>query len=405
MRVVVIGAGISGTLVGRELAQAGHDVTVLEARHVGAGSSSRTAAGIRQQFSTPGTVQGMRYSVAFYKAFAQQTADGVSPIVQNGYLFLHGDDAALDGARARAAMQQEAGLTEVEVLSRTAIADRFPWLAADTLAGATHCPSDGFLLPQIIYQEAARHLTEAGGRLLQNAPVTEARFNGRHLTQLLTPKGTFDCDLVIDCSNAWTPRLGRILQGTELPVFARKRYLWFVKRDAGFDAATLAHMPLTITPSGTYFRPENADTLMFGHKHDAEAENTFDYADQDFIEPAFSHNGGIDARPFELWAGLAEMFPAVGEFDGLVATTSGYYAETPDHNPFLGYDPAVGNLIRLVGFSGHGAMMGPFTARVAHALVDAGHNLSTVELEDGVVVSLDAFAFDRSFEAREQMVI
>ncbi|MEM6926684.1 MAG: FAD-binding oxidoreductase [Myxococcota bacterium] len=404
MRVVVIGAGITGTLVGRELQLAGHDVTVLEARHVGAGSSSRTAAGIRQQFSTPGTVQGMRYSVAFYKAFAAHTTDGVSPIVQNGYLFLHASHADHASARDRVAMQQAAGLTEVELLSVDAVAERFPWLDREVLAGATYCPSDGFLLPQVIYQEAHRHLIDAGGQLLQNAPVTAARFGAVGIEQVTTPKGPLEADLFVDCSNAWTPRLAAVLQAAELPVFARKRYLWFLKRNDGFPGETLARMPLTITPSGTYFRPENPDTLLFGHKHDADADNDFDYADQDEIEPGFSHKSGIDARPFELWAGLAEVAPDVGEFDGLVATTSGYYAETPDHNPFLGYDPIQGNLIRLVGFSGHGAMMGPFTARVAHALVESGHDLSEVALDEATV-PLAAFALDRTFDTREQMVI
>jgi len=92
-RVVVIGGGITGTLTARELCLAGCRVTVLEAAHLGAGSSSRTGGGIRQQFSTPGTVRGMRYAVRFYRAFAAEVEDGTSPIVQNGYLFLYADPA------------------------------------------------------------------------------------------------------------------------------------------------------------------------------------------------------------------------------------------------------------------------------------------------------------------------
>ena len=70
-RAVCIGGGITGVLTARELRLAGWDVVVLEGRTVGAGSSSRTAAGIRQQFSTPDTVRGMRYAVRFYQAFGE----------------------------------------------------------------------------------------------------------------------------------------------------------------------------------------------------------------------------------------------------------------------------------------------------------------------------------------------
>ncbi len=61
-KVVIIGAGITGALVAHHLLEAGVDVTVLEAREKGAGSSSRSAACIRQQFSTPATVRAMIYS-------------------------------------------------------------------------------------------------------------------------------------------------------------------------------------------------------------------------------------------------------------------------------------------------------------------------------------------------------
>lgn len=401
---VCIGGGITGVLAGRELQRAGWQVTVLEGRHVGAGSSSRTAAGIRQQFSTPGTVHGMRYSVAFFKAFAAETEDGSSPIVQNGYLFLHADPARWQAAKEIAEMQRGCGLTEVETLEGDELARRFPWVARDALVGGTYCPTDGFLLPHLVYNEGARRIRELGGQVVQNAPVTGATFAGDRIAGLITPKGTFEADLFLDCTNAWTRRLGALLGAEPLPVDPLKRYLWFLARGGAMDERTLLSMPLTIAPTGGYCRPENGGTLMMGKKHDTPPDTDFDYDDQDRIEPGYHHQGGVDAAPYALWAELAEFLPPIGEFDGFSATTAGYYATTPDHNPFFGYDPRRPNLVRLVGFSGHGAMFGPFTARVALALAEAGRDVDRIEL-DGHDIPLDAFRIGRSAGAHEAMVI
>jgi glycine/D-amino acid oxidase-like deaminating enzyme len=154
-----------------------------------------------------------------------------------------------------------------------------------------------------------------------------------------------------------------------------------------------------------YCRPENGESLLVGWAHDAAPEPDFSYESQDQVEAGFSHRGDLDARPFQAWMQLAEHLPAVGDFDGFTATTTGFYAVTPDHNPFLGYDPRVPNLIRLVGFSGHGAMFGPFTALAGLTLAEAGRDVVAVRLPDGGEVPLDAFAIGRTPRHAEALVI
>ncbi len=336
-RVVVIGGGITGVLTARELQLAGWQVTLLEAAHVGAGSSSRTAAGIRQQFSTVATVRGMRHAVDFYRRFADE-CDGRSPIVQNGYLFLYGDESSWAGARARVQMQQDAGLADVEAMPTPALVERFPWVEGDACLGGTWCPSDGFLLPDVVYQEGARRARELGAELVQNARVTRG-IGADHLTAVESTRGTYEADLFVDCTNAWSPRLAELLGAAALPIAPLKRYLWFVARGQAMAREAFADMPLVVEPTGVYCRPENPETLMMGWGHPAVTEPAFTWEDQDRVLPDFSHNTGLDAVPFDAWMRLAEAIPAVAEFDGITATTCGYYGTTPDHNPFLGYDP------------------------------------------------------------------
>ena len=356
---VVIGAGISGTLTGHRLAQAGWRVTLLEARHVGAGSSSRTAAGIRAQFSTPETVLGMRYSVATYLHFPELVGGSQVPIVQSGYLFLLAED--LEPARQRVAMQRSLGLTDVELLLPDEVARRFPWVDPGAVTGATWCPSDGFLRPEIIYNEAADALKRLGGRVVQNAPVEAAR-GGERLSEVYAAGTWHGADLFVDATNAWSPRLARILGAAELPVAPLKRYLWFLSRGDGMSASELLSMPLVVAPSGAYCRPENGDSLLMGHAHDVAPEPNFSYEDQDRVDADFSHRSGPESRAFETWLSLAERMPALGDFAGISATTSGFYGSTPDHNPFLGYDllrpnllARAGRLCAVIDFGGAGA--------------------------------------------------
>ncbi len=403
-RAVVIGGGITGALTARELAERGWEVTVLEGAWIGAGSSSRTAAGIRQQFSTPETVRGMRWCVRFYLDWRRHTGSDDVPIVQNGYLFLYDDDEAWAAARVRVEMQRGAGLSEVEALDAGEVRSRWSWVAHPGLRGGTWCPTDGFLHPEVVYQDAIRRARELGARVVQKAPVEGASHAGDRIAAVHTPKGRFEGDLFFDCTNAWTRRTAAALGAEELPVDPLKRYLWFLKRGDTMAPEVLAAMPLTILPSGIYIRPENEDTLLMGRKHAARPEVDFSYEDQDRIESPFGHEDGIDAVPFELWMEAAASVPALEGFEGMAATTSGYYGTTPDHNPFLGYDRVRPNLVRLVGFSGHGAMFGPFTARVAGELADAGGPIEAVEL-DGERVGLAAFAIGRDFTRSEAMVI
>jgi glycine/D-amino acid oxidase-like deaminating enzyme len=403
-RVVIIGGGITGTLTSVRLRRAGWQVTLLEARHIGAGSSSRTAAGIRQQFSTPETVLGMRYSVDVYRRFPEEVGGMIVPIVENGYLFLLDSAEALEQARVRVAMQRRVGLSEVELLDRASAVERFSYVDGERIVGATWCPSDGFLRPEVVYGEAAASARARGVEILQSAPVEQGRHQGDRLVAVRAGDRWFEADLFVDATNAWSQRTALALGATRLPIDPLKRYLWFLPRAGALSGADLHRMPMVVTPGGAYCHPENADTLMTGWAHEARPEPDFRDEDQDQIGAEFDHRSGTETKGYETWAELAGFVPSLADFAGIHATTSGFYGSTPDHNPFLGFDPAVPNLMRLVGFSGHGAMFGPFTARVADALAEAGHDLDSISVLDGVA-SLRPFQLGRTFVHGEHMVI
>ena len=115
------------------------------------------------------------------------------------------------------------------------------------LQGATFCPTDGFLRPDVIYMEGFRRFTELGGVLIQNSPVMDpVRDRNGTLVGVRTAAGdAIEGDLFINATNAWAPRLSERLGGLHLPISALKRYLYFVHR-AGVDGQALLRFRRTV---------------------------------------------------------------------------------------------------------------------------------------------------------------
>ena len=432
-RVVIIGGGATSALTSVRLAERGFRVTVLEKAQLGNGSSSRSAAGIRAQFSTEETVIGMQYSQWWYRHFHEllhSSADvSKQPVMrQNGYLFLYEAPDSIPAwqprlrrevaqnwqqAQMAAQMQQRLGLP-VEVLTPQSIRDRWPFLEVERLVGATWCPTDGFLLPHMIYGEGFRRAQELGVDVQQQTEVLGAVLHADRIRALVTNKGTVEADWFVNATNAWAARLSPRIGGMALPVSPLKRYHYFLKPErAVMDAVAWHSLPMTIygvgSHRGAHSRPDH-DLLMLAWAHETEPEPQFTDDDQDRVDPPFRHDNGIDNYGYALLAQVEQFSPLLANAGGLVATASGFYGTTPDANPLIGRDTHQQNLIHAVGFSGHGLMHAPITALLVEAIlagdVEHGHVRLPAPFEYAAI-NLSTFDPARNFEQahREQLVL
>jgi sarcosine oxidase subunit beta len=411
-RVAIIGGGVSGALSAARLAERGFDVMLLEKAAVGNGSSSRSMAGIRAQFGVEETVIGMLYSEWWYAHFHEMLAtppEQRQPVIrQNGYLFLYdhpqAPDAAPDAAanwehaQMVAAMQRRVGVP-VELFTPRDIAQRWPHLVTDRLAGATWCPTDGFLFPQVIYGEGIRRAEELGAQVLQRTEVLGAERVGRRIVGLKTSRGTLQADVVVNCTNAWAARVSPRLGGMHLPIIPVKRFLY--QLDPGRSAiapGVLRSLPMTIYGMGrrlgAHTRPGGEHLILAGTSH-TPPDVCFEDEDQDRVPEHFDHRHGVDNFGFELLADMALYAPSLVESGGLLATTCGYYGMTPDAVPLIGFDAEIPNLVHAAGFSGHGVMHAPVTALLVEKLVAGDVADGTVRLPPPFEgCTLDVAAFD-----------
>ena len=160
MDVVVVGGGIVGLSSAHALAAAGADVTLCESDSLGAGSTARSAGGIRTQFSTPVNVRLSIESLRVWEAFEELFGVDIAHR-QSGYLFLARTPETADRFRESVAMQNDLGV-DSEFLSPAAAVERCPGLDPDGFVGATYDGADGFADPNLAVQGYAASAREAG---------------------------------------------------------------------------------------------------------------------------------------------------------------------------------------------------------------------------------------------------
>ena len=407
-KIAIIGGGVTGVLSAWELARMGAKVILIEARHLGSGASSRSAACIRAQFETPSTVQGMLYSINFFENWTEIISNSQSPIRQNGYLFLKNYMADVEAAKQQVNMQQKAGLKEVVWLDEAELSEQFPYIDTIGIVGATWCPRDGFLFPNIIYQDGAQAARDLGVDIIQNDPVVNSEVSGSKATAVILNSGRrIEADIFLNASNVWAPGISRLFGGIDLPITAERRYLYFLTglkadSDWGLTMEDFPSLPMTVTPDDAYCRPDNQQLMMGWLQHPKPVTATLD--NQDDIEPGFGL--GFNEYGAAVRKEITQFLPAVQDMGRPAAVTSGFYDTTPDHNSLLGYDLKIQNLIHAAGFSGHGLMHVPFSARIVAELINAGHNLDAIDLPyDTGRVDLKHIALNRKFEYLEGMFI
>jgi glycine/D-amino acid oxidase-like deaminating enzyme len=316
-------------------------------------SSALSAAGIRQQFSTPENIRMSRYSFGWIREQLEIGSEA-------GYLYLA--TAAGGPAMEENHAVQRAEGADVVLLSPVELSARFPWLSTDGIALASLGRSgEGWFDGYALLQRLRTMAREGGADLVTGEVVGLAVADGRIGSVILADGTSIACGTVVNAAGPWAGRLAA-MAGVELPVEARRRSVFvFDAHDAPADC------PLIIDTSGAWFRPDGPSFIA----------GIAPPPDED--EPDLPLE--VDRAEFEarLWPALAARVPA---FDAVRVSNAwaGYYEyNTFDHNAIIGPHPDIPNLLFANGFSGHGIQQSPATGRAIAELIVHGR-FTTIDL-------------------------
>ena len=351
--VVIVGGAIVGSAVATFLAMRadfdGRIMVVERDPTFQTASTTLSAASIRLQFSTPLNIEISRFGLEVLKHPERFLAvAGAAPevdFVENGYLFL-ATQAGRETLERNHVIQRSHDVP-VELLSDTQLRDRFAWLNTDGIvAGSLGLSDEGWFDAYALLQGfRAKH--RSLGVEERHGEVVDIGVEAERATGVLLADGSWiDAGWIV---NAAGPHAATVAQmaGVNLPVRPRKRLVYHFEAPVSLGAA-----PLTIDPSGVYFRPEGPAYLAgFSPKPGQPDPDTVDLV--------------ADRGPFEsfVWPTLAHRVPAFDRVRLLDAWAGHYEVNTVDHNAIVGPHASIPNLVFANGFSGHGLQQAPAIGR------------------------------------------
>ncbi len=336
-------------------------------------STGRSCSNARIQFSLRQNIEISQYTFQVFKKFAEEmTVDGTIPDVRyrpEGNLFLvdrNGETAALQSLK----LQKGLGCA-TEWWSKDKIQARYPLYNPEQAEGGTFGPDDGHLDPFAFLMGYRKKAISLGVKYIHDE-VEQIMIDEGCVAGVKTSSGQIlRAKFVINCAGAWAPKIAATA-GVSLPVEPVKRQVFVL--DTKIKPET--DLPLTILPSGLYFRTEGPYILVGKSLPEDPVGFSFSWHEQRFIDL--------------LWPELAAFVPA---FDAVKIHRgwAGLYAVNRlDGNAILGEWPELPGLYLTNGFSGHGLQQAPAVGRYISELI----------LQQQVVLDLSIFSPQRILDNR-----
>lgn len=355
--IVIVGGGVMGTSIAFALAQrkVGR-VVLLEKSFLGAGSSGKSGAIIRQHYSNRLTAAMAQKSLRVFERF--EDVVGGPPVFTRAGMVIVVNDRDRAGLDANLAMQRELGI-DVRLISAQELTDIDPnaHLVDDEIA-AYESEAGYVESVQVVasYADAAR---QHGADIRQGVEVRDIDIEKGKIAGVVTNEGRYACGTLVLATGPWAAQLGKAV-GAKLPVQPCRTQVALFRRPVDSSRRVAIYGDFV---QGLYFKPTHGDMV---HAGSVAGEEVRDPVDPDRYNEAADGEwlSGVRQR-------LSRRYPSMHRGYG----RGGYgalYAITPDWHPILDKLPGVEGAYCAVGFSGHGFKMSPIVGQLmAELIVDS----------------------------------
>ncbi len=381
-KILIVGGGVMGTSLAIEAARRTDPlrapVVLVEKGDIGAGSSGRSGAILRQHYADRATAVMARDSLRAFASFEGRTGRSIG-FRRTGVLTIVGPDQPEWAQRVRDNTAMLGGLgIRAELVDAARMRQLVPGMTVREGSLGVWEPDGGFVQPHKTLEAFASLARSYGAVTRRGVAVLELHVEGGRVRGARTSEGTIDAEQVVVTAGPWTRRL-LASAGVDLPLRTlRPENVFFPissqeegeEKVAERGGANLEfdieddpdqegsggisqgqHPTLIDLENSLYCRYEPALRCLRVGRTDYEGDRELE--DPDALQEAVSHETRAWAR-----GAIGARFPEFGDRQESAAV-AGWYTMTPDAQAIIDRVPGIDGLFVAAGFSGHGFKLGP----------------------------------------------
>jgi len=346
MKTIIIGSGVQGLACAFALGKRGvGPITIMEAKRVGYGASSRCGGGIRAQFRNAENILLAKWSIELFEKLTSELQYQIL-FHHGGYMYLHHSEADAQQAEQDVALQNQLGVP-TKLITPQKAAKMVPGINMQGVRVVKYNDHDASCHHDALLWAYLRALSRMRISLRLGIRVSKIEVQGKRVIGVIVDNVLFPAEEVIIAAGAWSRDLLSTV-GVDIPVQPWKR-------------ETLVTMPVR-----HFLDPFVIDNQRNIYLHQTLRGEILGGASIPLENPSMDWDAS--RLLLETWCrGICQLFPSIGQLS-VIRQWAGTRCFTPDGSPIFGPVSDINGLWMICGQSGAGFMLAP---AIAEALAGA----------------------------------
>lgn len=350
MKIIIIGAGVSGCAIARELARCEAEICVLEKEEdVCCGTSKANSAIAHAGFdAVPGSLMA-KLNVEGSQGMKALAEELDFPFQQIGSLVVCTDPERKGKLAGLLEQGKKNGVKDLRIIEREELCVMEPHISENAVA-ALYAPTGGILCPFELNIAMAENAAQNGVKFCFGQKVKEIRREGPCSYTVVTEQDEFKADIVINAAGVSAGMIHNLVSSDKVEIIPRKGEYYLLDKTAGSYVSHTIFMLPGAMGKGVLVTPTVHGNLLVGPTaHDVEDKEGTDVTAEGLSEVAEKASLTVQGIPFR---------SAITSFAGLRAHEAGHefrigeLEESPGfidclgiESPGLTASPAIGKYV------------------------------------------------------------